>query len=90
MVQVSLGVEPISFGGLQNGEDNHAGVGPGLGVAEQPILASDHNGTDGVLNLVIADLDLAVVKEGERTGDGSPFTLSTIDGPVYYANTDPR
>ena len=63
MVQVSLGVEPVGLGGLQDGEDNHAGVSTSLRVAEQPVLASDHNGTDGVLHLVVADLDFAVVKE---------------------------
>ena len=64
MVQIGLRVQAVGLGRFQHSKDRGAGVGPGLCVAEQPILASDHNGTDGVLYLVIADLDLAVVKEG--------------------------
>jgi hypothetical protein len=37
VVQISRRVESVGIGGLQNGEDNHTGVGPGLGVAEQPV-----------------------------------------------------
>ena len=66
MVQIGLRVQAVGLGRFQHSKDRGAGVGPGLCVAEQPILASDHNGTDGVLYLVIADLDLAVVKEGAK------------------------
>ncbi len=30
------------------------------------------------------------MNEASERGDGSPFALSTIDDPVYNANTDPR
>ncbi len=63
MVQVSLRVQPVGLSGLQQGKDRGAGVGTGLGVAEQPVLPADGNRADGVLYLVVADLDLAVVEE---------------------------
>ena len=63
VVQVSLGVESIGLGGLQDGEDNHAGIGSGLSVTEEPVLSADDNRADGVLHLVVDDLDLTVVEE---------------------------
>ena len=48
MVQVSLWVQAVGFRGLKYGKDDHAGVGTGLGVAEQPVLAADHNDAWGV------------------------------------------
>ena len=63
MAQISFRVEPIGLGGFQNGEDNHAGLGPGLGIAEEPVFPPDHNGADRVLHLVVADFNLAVVEE---------------------------
>ena len=63
MVQIGLRVQPVGLGGLQNGEHNHAGVCAGLGITEQPVLPTDDNRADGVLYLVVADFNLAVVKE---------------------------
>ena len=66
MVQVGPRVESIGLGSLHNGEDIHAGTGPDLGIVEQPVLASDHNGADGVLRLVVTDLDHPVVEESAK------------------------
>ena len=63
MVQVSLWVQTVCLGGFQNGKDDHTGVCPGLGVAEELILPSDHDGANGVFHLVVADFNLAMVEE---------------------------
>ena len=38
MIQISLRVQPVGLGGLQQGENRSAGVGAGLGITEQPVL----------------------------------------------------
>ena len=63
MVQIGLRIQAIGFGRFQHTENSGAGVGPGLSIAEQPILPADDNRADGVLHLVVADLDLTVVEE---------------------------
>ena len=56
-------VQPVCLGRLQQRKYNHAGTGPSLGITEKPVLPANHNRTDGVLHLVIADLNLAVIRE---------------------------
>ena len=34
-----------------------------MGIAKEPVLPADDNGANGVLHLVVADLDRAVVEE---------------------------
>ena len=63
MIQICFRIQPICLARLQHGEYNHTGVGPGLGIAEKPVLPADHDGPDSVLHLVIADLNLTVVEE---------------------------
>ena len=59
MVQISLRVQPVRLNSFQQGEDRDAGVGAGLGIAEQPVLPADNYGADRVFHLVVADFDLA-------------------------------
>ena len=78
MAQISFRVEPVGLGGFQNGKDDHAGIGPGLGIAEEPVFPTDHNGADRVLHLVVADFNLAVVEERAKVlplvqGGGNGF-----------------
>ena len=63
MVQIAFGVQSVCLGSFQQRKDDDTGVGAGLGIAEQPVLPADHNGPDSVLHLVIADLNLTVIKE---------------------------
>ena len=63
MVKPGFRVQSVGFGGFQHNEYSHTGVRPGLGIAEQPVLSADHDRTDGVLHLVVADFNLAVIKE---------------------------
>ena len=63
MVQVGFRIRSAGLGGFQQSEVDHTDIGPGLGVAEKPVIPSDHNGADGILHLVAADFDLAMVKE---------------------------
>ena len=77
MIQISLWVQAVGLGGLQQGEDRGAGFGTGLGIAEKPVLPTDDNRADRILHMVIADFDLAVVEERakvlplvQRVGDG--------------------
>lgn len=56
-------VQPVRLGGFQDRVDEHAGVGPSLGITEEPVFPSDHNRTDGVFHLVIADFNLAVIQK---------------------------
>ena len=63
MIQISLRVQPVRLGGFQQCEDNHAGVGSGLGITEQPVLSAYNIGPNRVLNLVVADFNLPMVEE---------------------------
>ena len=82
MVQVSLWVQPVGLSGLQQGKDRGTGVGTGLGVAEQPVLPADDNRADGVLHLVVADFDLAVVEERAKV---LPLVQGVCDGFLQLA-----
>lgn len=77
MAQISFRVEPVGLGGFQNGEDDHAGIGSGLGIAKEPVFPPDHNGADRVFHLVVADFTPAVVEKRtkvllliQRVGNG--------------------
>ena len=63
MIQISLRVQSVRLGGFQQGEDDDAGVGPRLGIAEQPVLPAHNNGPDCVLHLVVADFNLPMAEE---------------------------
>ena len=82
MVQISLRVQTVGLGGFQQGEDRGAGVGAGLGVAEKPVLPTDDNRADGVLHLVVADFDLAVVEERAKV---LPLVQGVGDGFLQLA-----
>ena len=51
--EIALHSEPVGTGGGGNGVEDRAGLGALLGVAEQPVLASDHERSDGVLCPVV-------------------------------------
>ena len=63
MIQAGFLIQPIGLGGFQQGKDNRAGVGSCLSVTEQPILSADYNWPDGILHLVIADVNLTVIEK---------------------------
>ena len=82
MVQIGFRIEPVGLHGLQNGEDDHASVGAGLRVAEQPVLPANYNGTNGVLHLVVADFDFAVVEECAKV---LPLVQGVDNGFLQFA-----
>lgn len=41
MLQISLWVESVRLGGLQQGEDRSAGIRADLSIAEKPVLPVD-------------------------------------------------
>ncbi len=55
MAQPGIGLSPISLGGFDQAIDLRAGRGALGRVAEQPVLAADDEGTDGVLGAVVVD-----------------------------------
>ena len=63
MIQISLRVQSVRLSGFQQGEDEDAGVGSGLGITEQPVLSAHNNGPDRVLHLVVADFNFPMVEE---------------------------
>ena len=82
MVQIGLRVQAVGLGRFQHGKDRCAGVGPSLSVAEEPVLSADDNRTDGILHLVVADLNLTVVKEGAKI---LPLVQGVSDGLFQLA-----
>ena len=69
MVQISLRVQAVGFRSFQHGIDDNAGAGTGLDVAEEPVLPADDNRADGILHLVVADFNLAVVEERAKINE---------------------
>ena len=82
MVQISLRVQAVGLCRLQNSKDDHAGVSPGLSVAEEPVLPADDNRTDRILHLVVADFDLTMVEEGAKI---LPLVQGIGDGLLQLA-----
>ncbi len=62
-IQISLRIQSVRLGGFQQGEDDDAGAGSRLGIAEQPVLPTHNNGPDRVLHLVVADFNLPMAEE---------------------------
>ena len=63
MVQISLRVEPVGFGRFQHAKDCYTGIGSCLRIVKKPVLPAINNRADRVLNLIIADFYLSMVKE---------------------------
>jgi len=53
MPQVSIGFQTIGFGGLDKTEEGGAGHRAIRAAREQPILPSDHIGTDGIFYQIV-------------------------------------
>ena len=51
--EIALHSEPVGTGGGGKGVEDRAGFGTLFGVAEQPVLAPDHERTDGILRPVV-------------------------------------
>ena len=51
--EIALHSKPVGTGGGGKGVEDRAGFGALLGVAEQPVLAPDHERSDGVLCPVV-------------------------------------
>ena len=63
MVEICFRIQVVCFCGFQNGEDDRARFCSTLRIAEKPVLSANHDRADRVFDLIIADLDLAVVKK---------------------------
>jgi YD repeat-containing protein len=64
--QVSVGFEAVGLGGLDHAVEVGAGVGAAGGVGEEPVLAPDDEGADGVLDEVGVEWDAAVVEDADE------------------------
>ena len=65
-LEVAVGFEAVGPSGLQQAVEVGAGLGTGLGGAEQPVLAPQGEGPDGVLGGVVGHRHLPVVEEHEQ------------------------
>ena len=61
VVEPSLRIQASRFGGFQSGENDHAGIGSGLGITEEPVLPANHNWADCVLYLVVTDFNFTMM-----------------------------
>ncbi len=82
MAQVLFGIDAVCPAGLKNGVDDHAGFGSRRGIAEQPVLPSNHDRADGILYLVVADLDFAAV---EKSAQIRPLVHGIFDSVLQLA-----
>lgn len=64
MEYIVLQPQVVGLDSFHEGVDHSASLRIVRGIGEQPALAPHDEGADGVLHLVIADFDLAVVQEG--------------------------
>lgn len=60
MVEPSLRIPSIRFGGFQSDENDHADIGSGLGITKVPDPPANYNRTDCVLYLVVADFNFSM------------------------------
>lgn len=63
MFEICFRIQVVCFCGFQNGEDDRARFCSALRITEKSVLSANHDRADSVLDLIIADLDLAVIKK---------------------------
>ena len=81
--EIALHSKPVGTGGGGKGVEDRTGFGALLGVAEQPVLAPDHERSDGVLCPVVVRGNGRIMQEsiqillfvpGILTRSGKPGT----------------
>ena len=76
LTQILIGLQSIGLGGLHQAVEVGAGLDPFYAVAEQPVLAAHHKGTDRVFGQVVVDGDSPVVQITDQPG---PFVLQVVE-----------
>lgn len=64
--QVTLDIEIISLGSINQAVSNCVGLSTFRRIAKEPVFSADHQGADGIFNLVVAQFDFAVIQEGTK------------------------
>ena len=62
MAQPCVWLYAVGLGGFNQRIDDRTGMGTGCRIAEQPGLASNHEGADRILTAVVVDRQVALLQ----------------------------